>query len=206
MLIYFEETLLKVMNFFIYLYSFIESKYILLKKKYFSGQKTKEIYYFKNRELLCTIEKETESDALLNYDKKLIINYGREVNYDKKLIINYGREVNYAYIYENENNDIKTAVNSKNFFLTIDININELDSKKCYSISLNSPLNFYFTKTHLLCYEHVYFLMKYFHCIEINKRTYYEISLMDNNFKLIKINSEEYIEFNDDGNYDIKKN
>ena len=29
---------------------------------------------------------------------------------------------------------------------------------------------------------------------------------MDNNFKLIKINSEEYIEFNDDGNYDIKKN
>jgi hypothetical protein len=195
MLLYFENFFLKLINLIIYLYSFIESKYILLKKKYFShNKKTKEIYYFKNRELLCTIKKETENNALLNYDKKLIVNYGEELNY--------------AYIYENENNDIdiKTPLKNKNFFLTIDININEQDYITRYSISLNTPLNFYFTKTHLLCYEHVYFLMKHFHNIEINKRTNYEISLMDNNFKLIKINSEEYVEFNDDGNYEIKKN
>lgn len=190
MLIFFKDQILKLLQFFIYIFSFIESKFIFIKNKYFSKEISKEYYYYKNKELVKKCKTIEDNKNLLKYDKKLIINYGRDMNYSN--------------IYVNENMDIKTPVKNKNYFITIDINITEYNSITSYNISLKFPLNFYFTNTPLLCYEHVHFLMNYYNNIKINKDTIYDISIMDKNFDIVNIFNQQYIEFNDDGNYEIK--
>lgn len=193
MLVFFKAQIFKLMEIIIYICSYIESKYVLLKKYYNPDENYKKNFYYKNKKLYCMVEKKTDTEPL---------------NYDKKIIINKYKKSSYSYIYVNGNTEIKNPVKNKHYFISIDLNINNKDDKvdyiTTYSISLRNPSNFYFTNTPLLCFEHIHFLMKYYHNIEISEYTQYEISIMDNNFELKKINNEQHIEFNDDGSYEIK--
>jgi len=191
MLVFFKAQFFKIIKLIIYIFSFIESKIILLKKNYFSKKIEKEYFYYKNKELI--------DNCNINYD------YENEyINYDKKIIVNNKDNFNYSYIYEINNSNIKNPIKNKNYFITITINITENNCITSYTVSLRNPLNFYFTNTQLLCYEHVHFLMNYNHNIEINNYTIYNISVMDKNFELKDISSNQYVEFDDLGNYEIK--
>ena len=189
MLVFFEAQIFKLLEFIIYICSYIESNYILLKKHYNPDENYKKNFYYINKELLNIVEKKTDTEPL---------------NYEKKIILNKYKQSSYSYIYVNDNTEIKNPVKNKYYFISIDLNINDKDDCiKTHSISLKSPFNFYFTNTPLLCFEHIHFLMKFNHNIEISKYAEYEISIMDNNFELIKINNKQHIEFNDDGSYKI---
>ena len=68
-----------------------------------------------------------------------------------------------------------------------------------------NPINFYYTNSKLFIYEHLHFLMKSVHNVNITQDTIYTISIMDKDFNTINLSNENYIVFNDDFRYVIVK-
>ena len=184
MLVFFQTQIYKILYFFIYLFSFFESKITLFKIK-FIPQKNRAIFHYKNKNLLV--------NNYYYYSNENIV-----VDYDVKIVIENGENKNYGKIYTNTNFENKNEINGDNFFLNIEVNIIENGVETPYVISLKNPINYYYTNSELFRYEHLHLLMKRIHNINITPDTKYEILIMDKNFNTIKVKNNQCIKFGDD--------
>ena len=189
MLVFFQTQIYKILYFFIYLFSFFESKITLFKMK-FIPQNNGEIVYYKNKNVLVNDYYNNENN-IIEYDVQIII----ETNENKQ----YGKICTKMDCYE------KNQINSDKYFLNIEVNIIENSVETPYVISLNNPINFYYTNSELFRYEHLHFLMKRVHNVNITQDTIYEISIMDNDFNTIKVKNNQCIKFGDDFKYNISR-
>jgi hypothetical protein len=102
MLVFFQTQIYKILYFFIYLFSFFESKITLFKIK-FIPQNNRAIFHYKNKNLLV--------NNYYYYSNENIV-----VDYDVKIVIENGENKNYGKIYTNTNFENKNEINGDNFF------------------------------------------------------------------------------------------
>ena len=192
MLVFFQTQLCKILYFFIYLFSFFESKITLIKRKFITTNNM-EIFYYKNNELLT-------NDNNDNND-----NNDENVDYDIQILIENSENKRTGKVCTNLDNYEKCKISSDKYFLNIEVTLGEDNDETSYVLSLASPINFYYTNSNILIYEHLHFLMKRTHNINITQDTQYEISIMDSEFKTFKLTNEYYIVFSDNFRYTLVK-
>ena len=189
MLVFLQTQLCKILYIFIYLFSFFESKITLFKRK-FIPQKNGEIIYYKQKNVVVNDYYNNENN-IVDYDVQIII----ETIEKKK----YGKICAKMDCYD------KKIIDCDKYFLNIELNVIENSVETPYVISLNTPINFYYTNSNIFIYEHLHFLMKSVHNVNITQDTIYTISIMDKDFNTINLSNENYIVFNDDFRYVIVK-
>ena len=191
MFIFFQAQLCNILYFFIYLFSFFESKINLFKRNFIVG-KDREIFYYKHKQLLANEYNNNDEINIIDYDVKIVIE--KDENDENKKC---------GKIYTNTQVDEKNEIIFDKLFLNIEINILENDIKTPYVISLKNPINYYYTNSELFIYEHLHFLMKRIHSVNITPDTLYEIIIMDNDINIVNITNNQYIMFADNFNYSI---